>query len=295
MPKFGARIIWLVCFAAVAGCTTNTSIANLNFSTQATLELAVGTLHDAGGLSKIVTGTAAPGTYLNAVSSFRNQYGNSAFLNPGTATLSGPGGTFSPGPLYSYGEAPGLNGVFGLPPAYPPAQNSSYAGFATGFIFSALTATPGTYTLADSVPVNGSTINYSATATLAAATTLGPESAPTYVTDGAGGGGTFTVTVPAGVTEEFVTVYDDSTPPSPPMPKCTVIGTQDALVLASGTSAIVPDGTLIQGNKYCAFSFGVDYRLIEDGPPSNQQPSPTLANAGGTVDMTASPAQGFTQ
>jgi hypothetical protein len=76
MSKVGAGIAWLLCAAAVGGCSTNTSIAGINFSTQATLELAVGTLNDGGGLSRVATGTAAPGTYLNAVSSFRNQLGN---------------------------------------------------------------------------------------------------------------------------------------------------------------------------------------------------------------------------
>jgi hypothetical protein len=292
MRKLGAGIISLLCLVAAAGCTTNKSIANVTFSTQATLEFALGTLNDGGAVSFLNTGAAAPATYLNVVTSFRNQNGVSAYINPGTATLSG---TAAVGPFpgsFAYGQAPGDNSVIGLTPAYPPTTSTTFRGFGTGFVFTGVTPpAAGPYTLADNVPVNGSTTSYSATSTLSTITTLGAETPPAFVSDGTGGG-TFTVTVPAGVTETFVAVYDDVS--VPPAPACSSIGPQEVLLQASGTTATLPD-VLVVGNPYCDFVFGADYPLLESGPPANLQVSPTLTGTAGTVDLTASAIASFTE
>src|ERR1700736_1722318 len=95
----------LLTMAVLAGCSTNHNPGDTQFATQATMELAVGTLNDSSGsFSKYETGTATGGTYLNVVTSFRNQFGNSAFTNPGSATLSGPSGPVPVGKLFSYGQ-----------------------------------------------------------------------------------------------------------------------------------------------------------------------------------------------
>src|SRR5579864_8694632 len=124
MQKLRTIIAALAATAVLAGCTTNRSPGDVHFTTQATMELAVGTLNDSTGtLANFETGTTTAGTYLNAVTSFRNQIGNSAFTNPGLATLGGPGSLSLPvGKLFSYGQSPGANGVVGAPPAYTPAD-----------------------------------------------------------------------------------------------------------------------------------------------------------------------------
>ena len=65
MHKIKAALVGLLCLVAVGGCTTNNTIANTNFTTQATLKLAVGTINDtAGGATGILfSSVAGPGTY----------------------------------------------------------------------------------------------------------------------------------------------------------------------------------------------------------------------------------------
>src|SRR4029077_15455146 len=108
MRKLGAGIIAVLCLVSIAGCTTNKSIANVTTNTNAKLQLAVGTINDSADTLGI------GGTTLNVVTTFRNQFGNSAFKNPGSYTLTGPGGTIiAPNPanpcdeLFGYGDFPG--------------------------------------------------------------------------------------------------------------------------------------------------------------------------------------------
>ena len=77
----------MLCLVAIAGCTTNKSIANVTTNTSAKLQIAVGTINDSADTLGI------GGTTLNVVTTFRNQFGNSAYENPGQFSLTGPGGT----------------------------------------------------------------------------------------------------------------------------------------------------------------------------------------------------------
>jgi hypothetical protein len=248
---------------------------------------------------------------LNVVVSFRNVLGNSAYESPGNATITTPAAaTLYPCGLFSYGQNPstvlnnffsnGSNGgypngstglVFGLPPTYSPA-NQNGIGYALGFVYFFQSdcsnflrppgATAGTYTLSAPVAVNGTTINYTASATISASPPppLGNESHPTFVTDGAGGG-TFTISQPAGVIESLIVVF-------------TLGFTEVATLKATGTSAILPDGTLAAG-QYLAIVIGADYPLVDSGPPANTQSSPTLTGAGGTSDLTVSGTGAITE
>lgn len=293
MHKLRVALLAALCAGAVAGCNTNTSPGNI-VAGKVAMQLAVGTLNDTFG-----TATGAPGTYLNAVATFRGQFGGSAFLNPGIATLSGPGGLAATVcGIFSYGQSPGVNGLVGLPPAYTPA-NSNGIGYATGVIFPIVTTTPacatplapafplppptsGTYGLKTVVQANGQNQPYGASATLPATpTVLGNESAPSYASGGATGGGTFTVSVPAGVTETLVVVLQS--------------GAEVATAKTTGTTATLPAGTLTPGTSYTAFAIGADYPLVEAGPPASTSMAPKLTGAGGTSDLTVSGAAGFTQ
>jgi hypothetical protein len=310
MRKFSASLIALVGIGVMAGCTTNNTVGNPQFTTHAKLQLAVGTLNDSFG-----TLTSVPGTYLNAVSTFRNQNGASAFINPGTPTFTLPGGgTVNVCGLFSYGQnpatmiAPILNNppppppspgpigsnapAFGIPPAYSPA-NSNGIGYALGYLLYFDTtcsfyvlppaATPGAYTLSTTVSTNGKSLPFTATATLGATPTVLPaETAPSYVSGGAGsGGGTFTITQPAGVTESLIMIVT-GTNSSAITPNVLV-----ASIETSTTTAVVPPGTLAPGT-YSAYVIGADYPLFESGPPNSTSQAPTIVGAGGTADTTVS-------
>ncbi|HXM18848.1 MAG TPA: hypothetical protein VN934_08525 [Candidatus Tumulicola sp.] len=306
MHRLKAGLVGLLCLVGVAGCTTNNSIAPTIFSTNATLQLSVGTVADYGNPAILASrinhlSTAGPLAFVNAVSTFRNQFGNSAYLVPGTATLTLPSTAVSTvGSLFEYGQAAGNNGIYGVAPAFnpiggcPAAPNSCVP---TGYIyqsspratFGAIPIAGGTYTLATSVSVNGGTIPYSASATLPALAGIlaNPCTGLAFVSDGLGGG-TFTLTPaapPAGVTERVVIV---------------TVGTSNqttvrAVVLASGSTGVVPDvssswgaNTIAAGTNH-AFCMGADFPWIEDGQPNNTAAAPTLTNGiNGTSNFSVS-------
>jgi len=271
----------LVSAVLVAACSTNTSIAPITSrSANATLELAVGTLNDYSGL------LGPPGTSLNAVTSFRNAGGGAAFASPSTTGkifLSGPGGlNVNLGNLYAYGQAAGVNGTLGEPPAFSP-QNL-VGGYSTGFIVTEAPPTPGQYSVATSVAANGQTLSFSASATLPNSPTVLPnEPLPAWKTDGKGGG-TFTMTNPPGVGESLIWIQ-------------AMNGAYVASVVlkSPATSVSVPDGTLAPGVSYYEFCVGADYALVEDAPPNSTVPNPPLTGAHGTADITASTARTFVE
>lgn len=287
MHKVRAALLAVAIGLSIAACNTNSSPGNIVAGPVA-LTFAVGTLNDSQGT---LTGTA--GTFLNAVAAFRNQFGASAFINPGLATLTGPGSlSTNMGNIFSYGQAPGTNFVGGFPPAYNPISQNSL-GYATGFIFPVdmngapvlppPPPTAGAYKLSTVVATNGQNQHYGASATLPASPTVLPnETTPTYASGGATGGGTFTVTVPAGVTETVVEVFDNA-------------GNQVASAETTTTTATLPAGTLIQGDSYNAFAIGADYPFVEAGPPANTSMTPKLTGGNGTSDLTISGILGFVQ
>ena len=315
MRKLSAGLIALVGVGVMAGCTTNNTVGNPKFTTNAKLQLAVGTLNDAFGAL-----TSVAGVYLNAVSTFRNQFGTSAYISPGTPSFALPGGgsatvcglfsngqnprtminpfivnppPASPGPIGAFAPA------FGAPPAFSPA-NSDGIGYALGYLvylnagdsnnapctLFVLPPAPalGAYTLSTSVTVNGKHIPYSATATLGGAPLVLPaETTPVYAPGAIGsGGGTFTVVMPAGVTESLINIVDTG----------TGAGTS---IETTTTSAVVPPGTLVPGDSYAAFVIGADYPLVESSTPNNMAQAPTITGVGGTADITVSDVLMFPQ
>jgi hypothetical protein len=281
MHRLRAALMTVLMLGAAVGCSTQTSPGDI-ITGQVFPEMAVGTLNDSAGTISGLNGGPGPGTYANVVTSFRNNLGASAFQHPGNGMLHLPGAVTIPvGGLFSYGQPPGANGIVGLPPAYVPP--SAVGGYATGYIFTGAPATPGAYSWTTVVVVNGQNQPYGASATMPASpTVLGAEAPPVYASGGATGGGTFTVTVPAGVSETLVVVFD-STP------------AEVATTLTHSTSATLPPGTLTPGSAYTAFAIGADYPFVEAGPPASVATMPTLTGGGGTADMTVSSSSGFVQ
>lgn len=265
-------IILSGCGGGGSGFSTNTSVAPITTTnTNATLQLAVGTLSDPTGLLGV------PGTYLNATTTFRNPTGTAAFFHPGTATLTGPGMSgLNLGQLFAYGQAAGVNGTLGEPPAFGTQNN--VGGYSTGYILTSSAPTAGDYSVSTTVAYNDTTATFTAHATLPASPTILPtEPLPTWTTDGKGGG-TFTMTNPPGVTESLIYVQAGN-------------GAYVATVelKSPATTVTVPDGTLSVGTTYYVFCLGADYPLIESaGPNSSTVAAPPLTGAAGTADLTAS-------
>ncbi|HLI97419.1 MAG TPA: hypothetical protein VKT72_15220 [Candidatus Baltobacteraceae bacterium] len=280
--SFCALAIGLL-LSSCSSAGTNTNIAPITTSnTNATMQLAVGTLYDSFGL------LGTPGTYLNAVTTFRNPTGTAAFFHPGSATLSGPGGiSLTLGSLFAYGQGAGVNATLGEPPAFSP-QNL-VGGYSTGYILTGASPAAGQYTVSTSVsytPSSGPTTTkiFSASVTLPSSPTVLPAMPlPTWTTDGKGGG-TFSMTNPPGVTEALI-----------------FIQAQNGAYVASmelkspATSVNVPDGTLAGGTTYYVFDLGADYPMIESAPPNSTVPKPALAGAAGTADLSTSNATTFTE
>lgn len=267
------------CGSGGSGFSTTTAVAPVTTTnTNATLQLAVGTLSDPTGL------LGAPGTYLNAVTTFRNPTGTAAFFHPGNATLSGPNGlSLGLGQLFAYGQAAGVNYTLGEPPAFGTQNN--VGGYSTGYIITSSPATPGAYTVTTTVAYNTQNVTFTANATLPASPTYLPaEPLPTWTTDGKGGG-TFAMTNPSGVTESLIYIQAGN-------------GAYVATVelKSPATTTTVPDGTLSVGTTYYVFCLGADYPLIESaGPNSSTVAAPPLTGANGTADLTASTFTTFTE
>jgi hypothetical protein len=284
MRKLSAGLIALVGVGVMAGCTTNNTVGNPVFTTHAKLVMSVGTLNDAFGS---LTGSA--GTFQNIVTAFRNQAGNSAYINPGIASLTGPGGAIALpagcNQFFVYGQFVGCNGLFGMAPAYAPpdAQHPLYQ-YPTGFILVPSAPVSGQYSATTTVTTNGHNITYSAAATLPASpVVLGAESGVTgFVSDG-NGGGTFTVgAAPAGVTERVVEVASGSGQVASALVSgttATITGTGSCL---TGVGAPIPCGAFI------TIVVGADYPFVEAGPPMSKTNSPTLTGANSTSDLTVS-------
>jgi hypothetical protein len=299
MHKLKAALVGLLCLVGVSACTTNTNPGDTKFTTVATMQLAVGTINDTASVLEDgacrsntlpACHVAPPGHYLNAVSTFRNQAGNSAFINPGVASLVPGAGVGNIGSLFSYGQGPGVNGTV--------AQGPSFAapGTGTGYMIDNLLGPAGhhqlpplpggvtSYSLSTDVSVNGQLQHYSASATLGSLALLALVANPAYVADGLGGGTLTCVAAPAGV-EQAMMVLNGATISS---------GIQGVIECAAGTTVtIVPDGTFAPGAAF-AFMIDADYPFVEAGPvnaPATGTATP-LINNGAAVNPQADMAVG---
>jgi len=300
MRKLSAALAALACVAAAAGCTTNNTVGGPVFATHAKLVMSVGTINDPHG----ELGPA--GTFQNIVTAFRNQLGNSAFISPGTASLTGPGGAItlpagSGAPpcneFFVYGQTVGCNGLVGMAPAYPPPDSlHPLYQYPTGFIslsFVPISPTPGQYTAATTVTANGHTLTYSASATMPASfTVLGqPGGATNFVSDGKGGG-TFTVTAaPPGATEQVVEVAS-----GPAQVASALVSGTTATITGTGNCAGTPPaGSPIPCGGFVVIVVAADYPFVEAGPPASKTNNPTLTGSNGTSDLSISGLSSFNE
>jgi hypothetical protein len=305
MRKLGAEIVTLLCLVAIAGCTTNHSIANVTTS-PGKLVVSVGTINDNAGTLGI------GGVTLNVVSSFRNILGNSAYENPGFFSLDGPGGNIIPSTpgnpcdqLFSYGEFPGCQGdvnfasLLGEPPAYNPP--SAVGGYSLGFIQTGAPLTNGSYTLSTVVPVNGQNVSFSASASLTSIQLANATGATGFVSDGLGGG-TFTIGNPAkphgkkvhhsgfpAVTEYLIVVENLLLSSSAGTIVATVeTNNTTATIVGTGDCASSAGGNPIPCGPNTVYVIDADYPLVEAGPPASHAVAPTLTGAGGQSDISVS-------
>jgi hypothetical protein len=159
--------------------------------------------------------------------------------------------------------------LYGGPPAYPAPSGNT--GFPEGFYLLALSGAPptGVYTLTVSYVQNSVPGSQSATATLSSNVPLATLPAPTYAGDGLGGG-SGSITLPAGVTEALINFTDRGPGNTGVRATLVVHGTGvHGYNLPNSMQFHTGDAIRIQ-------AFGFDYNDFELGPPNNLSQSPPL-------------------
>lgn len=270
---------------------------------------------------------------------------------PGNSTPGGSPGSFVPysdpfycrAPLVCSGTTPAPQTwvPWGGPPAYDDSGDhmgtrdgthhslgQGVLGVFTGMTVFQLAPVAGSYTLTTQVPTGLSSSNQAsyatvtANATLNSTTALPAITAPVFTPDANGdGGGTLSVTLPAGATEGMVTIED--TGPSSGGTNCqgalgtalqpvyytieftssgTItlpandgpnVGTGGTLtpspsICSSAANTAANGGTSTPGDSYVVQYFAMDYPLYEASQPSNKQQTPALAGSNGQADITIS-------
>lgn len=218
---------------------------------------------------------------------------------PGNVAPGGPSPAF-PTPIYGTGTGAGspVNLLIG-PPAQgiTPFNNVNYppgfAGYLPGFTAFAATPVAGAYSLNVSVAAaNAASTSVTASATLASTTPLGAVSAPTLTKDGKGGG-TVSVTVPAGATETLVFVYDITAKAYYTVGPIAGTGAQSASLPDTLGPCGPPNcgaATLATGDNYSLTAVSFDYPDFESTQPGNTSQTPTVTGAAGQADISVSPA-----
>lgn len=191
------------------------------------------------------------------------------------------------------------------PPAVPffndGTEFSSFAGYMTGFTAFEAPAVVGQYSITDVVATsNAGSPSFTATAMLASTTPLPALPAPTFTSDGTGGG-TATVSVPNDprIAETLIYVADVTAKmyyTSAPIKGTGTLsftladGLGVCTVLVSGCQTSHPGKSLTTGDQYLVYAATFDYPQFEAEPPGNVSQTPTLTGAAGQADVSLSPA-----
>jgi hypothetical protein len=182
------------------------------------------------------------------------------------------------------------------PPAVPFFNNGTFpvgfAGYSAGFTVFEMPPAAGQYSLSAKVAAtNASPITYTGNATLASAAALGPISVTFTSNANHDGGGTGTLTVPAGVTETEVFVWDANTNLYFTVGPLTGTGTI-SYTLPNNLGACTtncPQPTMAAGDTILVSAVGYDYPAFEAGPPGNKTQNPAITNStNGQADITMS-------
>jgi len=170
-------------------------------------------------------------------------------------------------------------------------QPPGFPGYPVGFTDFAATPVAGTYALTVHLgTANGNTVpDFTTSATLTSAATLGTFPTPVYVSDGAGGGAA-TVAIPAGVTETFVYVLDRDSG-----------NVYTLFTRASGTQTLtlppnigpfskgVAGASIPVGDRVRVYAVGFDYPALEAIPiGAAPAQTPAITGANGQADLTSS-------
>ncbi|MGH7727911.1 MAG: hypothetical protein ACREM2_03850, partial [Vulcanimicrobiaceae bacterium] len=175
-----------------------------------------------------------------------------------------------------------------------------FLGYTAGFTaFYGAAAVAGSYQLTLNVFSSTSpTFTTQATGTLSSKAALPLFATPTFTED-TKGGGTASVTVPAGCTEALVYIVDlngnTNTAKSNPVVFYTVevtgSGTQTATLpdsLGPAPGTLGPQPSLNAGDPYLVYAVGFDYPAFEAGPPANTSAAPPITGSNGQADLTMS-------
>ncbi len=181
--------------------------------------------------------------------------------------------------------------------------------------FAGVTVKPGTYTESVLIPSNGSVqTTLKTSVALSSVTLLGAATAPTFVPDGKGGG-TFAVTLPAGVTDALLNIedlgvtgskncYTNGTPPAYFTIHVTASGTvtlpdtdgvgspsvHNPTICTAAQNTAANGGTATAGDSYTVQLIGADYPIFASNVLFTlTSPNPTIAGSAGSDDITISP------
>jgi len=231
--------------------------------------------------------------------------GGQAYYPGHTPNLGDPYKLTSPTPTFFqpfYYTATPQRVYIGGPPAYPFFNDGTYpngfAGYLPGFTTFALTAVSGNYTLSVNVPaVNAVPVTQTATAALNSTTALPPMTAPSFTSDGAGGGsGVVIVPSDPSIVETLVFIVDRTASLYYTVGPIAGAGSLPFTLpdnegpCATKAPRCTPGPTMSTGDSFRVYAASFDYRQLEAEPPFNTTQTPTLAGANGQSDLTLSPA-----
>jgi hypothetical protein len=190
----------------------------------------------------------------------------------------------------------------GGPPAFPFVSDGSaapgFAGYVAGFTAFELTPVAGTYTLSVNVPAsNAASTTATATATLSSLNPLPALPAPTYTSDGVGGGsGTIVVPADPRITETMVYILDQTANNNFSVGPLKGTGAI-SYTLPDGYGPCIPVGcgktnpspSIPSGDIVFVYAASYDYPAFEAAPPASTSAKPTITGSGGQADITLSP------
>lgn len=199
-------------------------------------------------------------------------------------------------PFYSASQIRPLIG----PPAVPNFQDGltpgGFSGYPSGFTsFANVALVPGVYALNVIFPSADPKFagNLTASATLTSTALLPNYPAPSFASDGAGGG-TVRLVVPAGVTETIVYIRDFNPNIGSTFYSYVVTGSGVQTVTVSPTLGAksatgVQAPSFTPGDTVYTTAVGFDYPAFEAAPPANTLQTPIIVGTNGQADLTSSP------